>query len=169
MTNLTAFVPAGAKVLDAQRGDLDGLGGKGVVLVIDPPSTGSEKLGEGEPRTVALLTEDESGSLAKVVENSRIIPCARCGGIAGDPYGYSRIDNGTITISTSGGSRERWANDYTFRYAPDSSTWVLNKVVRQVTDSATDQSKTLELTAADFGRIPFADFDPANLDKVGVL
>lgn len=169
MTDFATFVPSGSKVLDAIQGDLDGLGGKGVILVIDPPATGAEKLGEGESRTVVLLSRDSSDSLRKVAENSKIVPCARCGGIAGDPYGYARIEKGAFTISTSGGSRERWANDYTFRYAPDAKAWLLDKVVRQVTDTATERSKVLELAPSDLGMVTFGDFDPARLEEVGAL
>lgn len=169
MNELAAFVPAGAKILDSQQGDLDGRDGNDMLLVIDPARTGQEKLGEGEPRTVMLLTRNDAGTLQKAAENARIIPCARCGGLAGDPYAYARIEKGTFTVSTSGGSRERWANDFTFRYAAERQTWLLHKVLREVTDTATEQHKSLELSADDFGTITFEEFDPGVLPEVGPL
>lgn len=164
--DLTTFVPSGTKILDSQQGDLDGQGGADTLLVIEPVATGEEKLGEGKPRTVLLLTRDSSGSLRKAAENARIVPCASCGGLAGDPYAYARIETGSFTLSTSGGSRERWANDFTFRYSAERGTWLLDKVLREVTDTATEQHKALNLSVADFGIVRFEDFDPNTLPEV---
>lgn len=166
MRDLAAFVPTGSKLLDSTQGDLTGNGGMGVLLVIDPIATGDEKLGEGKPRIVVLLTQDTSGALQKIAENSRIVPCARCGGLAGDPYAYARIDKGQFTLSISGGSRERWGDDFTFRYSATGNTWLLDKVVRQVVDTATDEEKTLNLGSKDFGEVSFEEFNPVSLPKV---
>jgi hypothetical protein len=169
VNGLAAFVPAGAKILDSHHGDLDGRGGNDMLLVIDPARTGQEKLGDGELRIVVLLTRNDSGTLQKAAENARIIPCSRCGGLAGDPYAYARIEKGTFTVSTSGGSRERWTNDFTFQYAAERQTWLLHKVLREVTDTATEQRKSLDLSAEDFGTITFEDFDPGALPEVEPL
>jgi hypothetical protein len=169
MHEVDSFVPAGMKVVETIRGDLTGAGHSDALIVVSPPPAGNEKLGEGAPRTVILLIQDASGALHKSAENARIVPCARCGGLAGDPYAYSRIEKGQFTISVSGGSRERWGDDFTFRYAADRKTWLLDKVVRELTDTQTEQHKALELAPRDFGPVPFADFDPANLPKVEPL
>ncbi len=167
--NVASFVPAGMEAVDTLRGDLTGTGRSDALLVVSPPSPAGEKLGQGAPRTVILLTQNERGELHKAAENAHIVPCANCGGMAGDPYAFSRIEKGQFTISISGGSRERWADDFTFRYAPDSKTWLLDKVVRELTDTQSEQHKQLELTAKDFGQVAFADFDPAKLPKVAPL
>jgi hypothetical protein len=164
MQDLAAFVPAGAKLLDSQQGDLDGRGG-GALLVIDPPASGSEKLGEGEPRTVVLLVRDDSGALQEAAKNARIVPCARCGGTAGDPFGYARVDKGGFTLAVSGGSRERWSDAYTFRFEPARNGWLLDKVVREVIDNATEEYKRVELDRSDFGEVTFSGFDPAALPQ----
>ena len=164
MQDLAAFVPAGAKLLDSQQGDLDGRGG-GALLVIDPPASGSEKLGEGQPRTVVLLVRDDSGALQEAAKNARIVPCARCGGTAGDPFGYARVDKGGFTLAVSGGSRERWSDAYTFRFEPARNGWLLDKVVREVIDNATEEYKRLELDREDFGEVAFSEFDPAALPR----
>ncbi len=169
MHDIDSFVPAGMKVVETIRGDLTGAGRSDALMVVSPPPAGNEKLGEGAPRTVVLLIQDASGSLHKSAENARIVPCARCGGLAGDPYAYSRIEKGRFTISVSGGSRERWGDDFIFRYAADRKTWLLEKVVRELTDTQTEQHKALELSPKDFGQVPFADFDPATLPKAGPL
>ncbi|MCF5929211.1 hypothetical protein L2216_19105, partial [Xanthomonas perforans] len=101
MATIDSFVPAGSKALDTQRGDLTGAGHSDALVVISPPATGNEKLGEGQPRRVLLLTQNADGSLQKAAENNRIVPCARCGGLAGDPYAFSRVQPGQFTISVS--------------------------------------------------------------------
>lgn len=169
MATIDSFVPAGSKALDTQRGDLTGAGHSDALVVISPPATGNEKLGEGQPRRVLLLTQNADGSLQKAAENNRIVPCARCGGLAGDPYAFSRVQPGQFTISISGGSRERWADDFTFKYSADKQTWLLDKVVRDLSDTETEQHNTLELTDKDFGTVTFQDFDPATLRKVASL
>ena len=169
MNDVDSFVPAGMKVVETLRGDLTGAGRSDALMVVSPPPAGNEKLGEGAPRTVILLTQDASGSLHKAAENARIVPCASCGGLAGDPYAFSRIEKGQFTIVVSGGSRERWGDDFTFRYAADRKTWLLDKVVRRLTDTQTEQRKVVELAPKDFGQVPFADFDPTTLPKVGPL
>ncbi|MEE7545774.1 hypothetical protein HF319_00810 [Xanthomonas sp. Kuri4-1] len=165
MPNPDSFIPTGWKALEKVRGDLTGAGRSDALVVASPPSAEEEKLGEGEPRTVLLLKQDAAGLLTRVAENRRIVPCARCGGLAGDPYAYSRIEKGGFTLSISAGSRERWADDYSFRYRPDEGTWVLDKVMREVTDTESDQLRKLELTDKDFGHITFEDFDPVKLAR----
>ncbi|MBB3804381.1 glucose/arabinose dehydrogenase [Xanthomonas arboricola] len=169
MGTIDSFVPAGSKALETIRGDLTGAGRSDALLVVSPPSTGTEKLGEGTPRTVMLLTQQADGAFQKAAENSKIVPCARCGGLAGDPYAFSRIQPGQFTISISGGSRERWADDFTFKYSADKRTWLLDKVVRDLSDTETEQHNTLELTTNDFGMVAFQEFDPATLKKTAAL
>lgn len=169
MGTIDSFIPAGSKALETIRGDLTGAGRSDALVVISPSSTGAEKLGEGQPRTVLLLTQTADGAMQKASENSKIVPCARCGGLAGDPYAFSRIQTGQFTISISGGSRERWADDFTFKYSADKQTWLLDKVVRDLSDTETEQHNTLELTAKDFGTVAFQEFDPSTLKKAAAL
>ncbi|MET0289388.1 MAG: hypothetical protein ABW178_07150, partial [Pseudoxanthomonas sp.] len=95
--------------------------------------------------------------------------CARCGGTAGDPYGYSRIEKGHFIVSVSGGSRERWADDYRFRYDASQKAWLLDSVLREVTDTETEKQKRVELGAKELGAITFAEFDPAKLPNAATL
>lgn len=164
-----AFVPEGAILLDTVRGDLTGRGKADALIVFSPATTDGQSLGDGQARTVVLLARDASGNLQNVAENARIVPCERCGGMAGDPYAYALIEAGTVTLAMAGGSRQRWFHDYIFRYAPERATWQLAKVVRGVTDTQTELQKQAELTTADFGDIDFADFDPASLPPAPAL
>lgn len=164
-----AFVPQGATLVDTVQGDLTGRGTSDALIVFSPATTETQPLGDGPPRTIVLLTRDASGGLKRAAENARIVPCERCGGMAGDPYAYARIEAGTVTLAVAGGSRERWFSDYVFRYAPERATWQLQNVVRGVTDTQTGLQKQTELLAADFGDIGFADFDPAILPPAPAL
>jgi hypothetical protein len=166
MDDLNAFATDGAKVIESIRGDLTADGRSHVLLVLDPPATGAEKLGEGPSRHVALLVRDAAGQLHKASENDRIVPCSRCGGVAGDPYAYSRIGKGQFTIVIGGGSRERWTDEYTFTYVGAKKDWFVSSVVRKVIDNQTDKEKHVDLTEKELGMVSFADFDPAKLPDV---
>jgi hypothetical protein len=168
MDDLTAFATDGAKVLESIRGDLTAEGRSDVLLVLDPPATAAEKLGEGPSRRVVLLVRGAAGQLHKASENDRIVPCSRCGGLAGDPYAYSRIGKGQFTIVIGGGSRERWTDEYTFTYVGAKNDWFVSSVVRKVMDTDTDKEKYVHLTARELGTVSFADFDPGKLPEVAL-
>lgn len=163
---LDAFVEGNAKILDSQQGDLKGNGERGAVLVLDHPGAGNEKLGEGEPRTVLLIVRDGAGKLQKIGKNDRLVPCAQCGGMAGDPFGYIQVGEGQFTVVTEGGPRERWSDEYAFKYSIEQQDWLLDKAVRTVTDTETGEEAHIELNGKDFGTIRFEEFDPKTLSKV---
>lgn len=74
-----------------------------MLLVLDPPSTGNEKLREGAKRDLLILIRNATGPLQKVAQNDKIVPCARCGGIAGDPFSYLQIGKDSFTAVSEGG------------------------------------------------------------------
>jgi hypothetical protein len=166
MDDLTSFATGGARVLDSKLGDITGDGRGGAVLVLDPASHDSERLGEGSARDVILLVRDASGHLSKVASNKRIVPCGSCGGVAGDPYGYVRVEAGKLMVAVGGGSRERWADEYSFTYVNARKDWFVSSVHRKVIDTETDKEKHVDLTATELGTISFSDFDPSHLPEV---
>jgi hypothetical protein len=162
--DINQLVPAGMTLVDSVRGDLTGQGHADALLVAAPPTAPETELGQGSPRSVLLLRNDGNGKLQVAARNDRLVPCERCGGIAGDPYAYSRIDGGKFTVSVSGGSRQRWASDYHFQYQPQDNSWQLVSVTREITDTVTGQNQRQQLEAdALDGALSFADFDPAGL------
>ena len=163
VNELQAHIPSGSKLLDSKTGDLNGDGRPDALLVLDH-GKGDEKLGEGTPRTIVVLVRDAAGTLQAVAQNNKLVPCASCGGVSGDPYGYVRIEDGRFTVAVGGGSRERWSDDYTFAYASDD--WFVDKVMRSVTDTETDDAKQKEFTAKELGKVRFEDFDPSQLEQV---
>lgn len=160
---LSRFVEPGLTILTSQVGDLNADGAQDVVLVLNRAGSGDEKLGEGAFRSVVLLVRDASGQLQKARQNDKIVPCARCGGVAGDPFGYVRVEQGAFTALNEGGSRERWSSEYTFRYSADNKDWLLDKVTRTVSDTISGQDRQTALEKNDLGSITFEDFDPSKL------
>ncbi|WP_099560781.1 hypothetical protein, partial [Stenotrophomonas maltophilia] len=119
MDNALAFVPSGANLLEAVRGDLTGNGFQDQLLVIDqPPPEGLLPGEHGPNRVLLLLLGDATGRWQLAARNDKLVPCSTRGGIAGDPFAYVTIEDGAFSVITNGGSRERWSSVYTFRYAP---------------------------------------------------
>lgn len=166
MDDLHAFAVNGNKILASKVGDLNGDGKPDALLVLDPPTTGNEKLGEGPARSVLILIRDANGQLKKAAQNDKLVPCAQCGGMAGDPFSYIQITKGGFTVITEGGSREHWSNEYTFTYSAQHSDWLLSNLKREVTDQDTGKSKQLDLLPKDFGVVTFANFDPSKQPEV---
>lgn len=162
-----AFVPAGAKLLETIKGDLNGDGVEDALLVIDPPAPRSLTAGENGPgRIVMLLLGGADGRWRSAARNDKLVPCAACGGVMGDPFGYARVSAGSFTVVNSGGSRERWTDSYTFGYAPADKAWWLEGVSRQVIDTETDAENKKDFTAAELGKVRFEDFDPSSVPVV---
>ncbi|KRG42653.1 hypothetical protein ARC78_08100 [Stenotrophomonas pictorum JCM 9942] len=162
-----AFVPAGAKPLETIKGDLNGDGIEDALLVIDPPAPGNLAAGENGPdRIVMLVLGGADGKWHLAARNNKLVPCSNCGGVMGDPFGYARVSSGSFTVVNSGGSRERWTDSYTFRYAPADKAWWLEGVSRQVIDTETDAENKKDFTAAELGKVRFEDFDPSSVPAV---
>ena len=165
--DLKALSADGSKLLDAQIGDLTGQGSVAALVVLEHPADGSHSNArEGRSRTLLLVARDAQGQLRSLAQNDKIVPCARCGGIAGDPYSYSRVGPGRFTVVTEGGSREHWWNEFHFKYAPKINDWVLQKAVRGVRDTATGRKEQINFSARTLGVIKFNDFDPTSLPQV---
>lgn len=166
MDELKAFATEGTRILEWKTGDLTGSGRMDALLVLDPPGAGDEKLGEGPERTVLLLIRGVSGRWNQAGANRRIVPSATRGGVAGDPFGYVRLEEAGFTVVNGGGSRERWADEFSFTYREDREDWFVNKVVRQVSDSETGLEKRIDLSPEELGLIAFEDFDPVTIPEV---
>ena len=148
--DLHAFAVEGTRILSSQIGDLNSDGRLDALIVLDPPST-SETAGLGRSREVLLAIRNAEGHLQAAARSDQIVPCERCGGLAGDPFGYARIDKEGFTLVTEGGSREHWSNEYTFKYAAGQLHWTLERARRRVIDKADGNTSEIILTAKDFG------------------
>lgn len=164
LNELDQFVMPDTKVLAAQKGDLNADSLQDIVLLLESTEKSDEaKLGDGVNRSLALLVRDLSGNLRKAAENDRIVPCRRCGGTSGDPFGYIRVGRGSFMVLIEGGSRERWSSEFAFKYSDDLKHWLLSSVKHMVVDTITGQDKAVDLGQDDFGIIEFEQFDPSKL------
>lgn len=163
--DLKVLTADGSQLLDAQIGDLTGQGNTAALVVLEHPA-GNSSARESPLRTLLLVARDAQGQLRILAKNDKIVPCARCGGVAGDPYSYSRVVPGRFTVVTEGGSREHWWNEFHFKYASEINDWILQKVVRGVSDAATGRKKQINLSARTLGAIKLNEFDPSSLPQV---
>lgn len=158
-TAIASFVGAGRKVVAYQVGFLGESTNPGVLLVLDrAPAVDKEA-----SRSVILAAPDGQGQLQSIAENDKLVPCAACAGLRGDPWGFARIADGRFFLTVEGGARDRWSSVYVFAYEPAQEGWYLSEVRRAVSDTANGRGKQQRLTAKDFGAIRFEAFDPAKL------
>lgn len=121
------------------------------------------------PRSVRLQTVQDDGRVHELARNDRLVPCARCGGLAGDPYAYSRFDDDGLEIVIGGGSRQRWSSHTRWRRPTHGQHWVLEWVQREVVDTQTGQQRSQKLAASALGSPHLADFDPSTLPPAPLL
>ncbi len=169
MDDALAFVPSGANLLEAVRGERNGEGVQYQLLVIDQPSPEGLSPGQHGPnRVLLLLRGDGRGRWQLAARNDTLVPCSTRGGLAGDPFAYAMVEEDTFSVITNGGSRQRWSSTYTFRYAPaDRACWV-DAVRRKVVDIETEATNIREFSATELGRVRFEDFDPATVAEVSL-
>jgi hypothetical protein len=165
MDDLNPFVASEKMILDSQVGDLVGDGSVGVVLVLAMRTVPTAPTAEAAPRETLLLLRDGEGALRKHASNPHVVPGPAYGGLAGDPYASTHIEPGHFTITTRGGSREQWRDEFMFAYSTDHNSWFLTRVSRYVEDRETGDHHQIELSIDDFGNVAFADFDPAQLPE----
>jgi hypothetical protein len=159
-TDLVAAALGGVRVIDTQIADLNGDGRPDALVVIEPAAVAGQAPGS---RDLVILVRNAAGELKKVAHNNRLIPCATCGGAAGDPYAGIQIDaQGQFTVLLHGGGREQWSDSYSFLYESQYHEWLFTKAVRRVEDRETGQTDQVAVGATDFGG-PFGTFDPSTL------
>ena len=169
MDDALAFVPSGANLLEAVRGELNGDGIEYQLLVIDQPTPEGLVPGQHGPnRVLLLLRGDGRGRWQLAARNDKLVPCSTRGGLAGDPFAYAMVEEDTFSVITNGGSRERWSSTYRFRYASaDKSCWV-DGVRRKVVDIETEATNIRDFSVAELGRVRFEDFDPSSVAEVSL-
>jgi len=169
MDDALAFVPSGANLLEAVKGECNGEGVEYQLLVIDQPLPEGLSPGQHGPnRVLLLLRGDGRGRWQLAARNDTLVPCSTRGGLAGDPFAYAMVEEDTFSVITNGGSRQRWSSTYTFRYAPaDRACWV-DAVRRKVVDIETEATNIREFSATELGRVRFEDFDPATVAEVSL-
>jgi hypothetical protein len=153
---LARFAPTGTVARASARGDLDGDGDEDALLVVEREGADAAT----SPRALLLLRRDAKGTLQAAVTGTNAILCLKCGGMMGDPLQGMRVGRGEFTLRFEGGSRELWSSEFRFAYARDRDTWRLTGIAHGGFDRADGKAAERRLTAADFGDVPLASFDP---------
>ena len=116
------------------------------------------------PRNFMIIIKIKDGNFRIAKQNDKIIFCAECGGIFGDPFSDISLTKNGFIASMYGGSNWRWSYDYEFSYSRIDKTWQLVNV--SGTSFHTSNPEDAEVTnykpPKDFGKIDLADFDPDN-------
>lgn len=127
---LAPFVPKSMAILDAVKGDLNADGRPDAILILKNPKEAESGDVENQvKRPLLVLVRSTQGKLQLAKRNDDLIMCYHCGGVFGDPYAETTLQNNAFTVSFYGGSRNRWGYDYTFQYQPATQNWVLVKEV----------------------------------------
>ncbi len=86
----------------------------------------------------------------------------------GDPFQELTVEGRGFTVANAGGSRERWANSFTFAYSRRDKTWQLVRAqvdTYDATDPDTSWETQVHVPPRDYGKIDIADFDPGRYLK----
>ncbi|MCW3085632.1 MAG: hypothetical protein JWP12_2998 [Bacteroidetes bacterium] len=143
---VSSFIPEGWHLLDSVAyGDLNKDGLKDAVFVIESKDKITKTLysdtiiydtEEGSTaRILIILFQHKDGRFRLAVQNNDFILRSDEGGAFGEPFNGLEIKNGALTIHFYGGSRERWAADYVFRF--QNNDWFLIGALSSVYDDIT--------------------------------
>jgi hypothetical protein len=123
------FVPAGWKVEDTVRGDLDKNGSEDVALQLiqNPPAQAGEEGVEPErTRALVVLLSAEGGKLRRAGASNRVLLCTMCAGtMGGGEGGVLKIQKGVLLVDQMSGSREVMRTLLRFRYDAKEGRFVL--------------------------------------------
>ena len=160
---VTKFVPKGHRVIDVERGDLNRDGREDCVIVVQRIASEEEpEEYHGEPRPLLILIRQPSGKLKLAKTATKVVHCAGCGGVFGDPFEGVFMDGpGRFVVNHYGGSNFRWHNNYTFAWSRRDQTWQLVRVeIREYYTGEPEKEKvTVHTPPKHFGKIDLADFD----------
>ncbi len=159
---LAALLPAGGTLLEHARADLNGDGRDDYVYIV-------EAGGEDGQRVLHIAIREVGGKLHRVKSNAKLVRCARCGGVMGDPFNELSAQKNGFSVSHYGGSGWRWATTVDFRYSSRDKSWQLVRAEKSSFHVAQpdDVQSDVHRPPKDFGKIDIADFDPDHYLGVG--
>ena len=142
--SIEKFVPAGWKIEEQVRGDLNGdsIPDYAVKLVEDKPGKDSDDVATERQRALVIVLRKEGGKLSRAAVAARLLQCTRCGGSF---YGVSespanvQIDKGLIVVDQDHGSRNLTNTTYRFRYDAATQQFILIGFEYADADRATAQ------------------------------
>ncbi len=154
-----SFIPTGYESLDYIPGDLNGDKRPDAILILKQPGEDSLDMDETQ-RPFILLISQSDGNLKQVLRNDKVVMCRHCGGVFGDPYEGTQINETGFSIFFYGGSSWRWASAYEFIWKPAKKNWYLVKEY-QTAFHMTDPdhpAKDATIEEAELGEVPLATF-----------
>ncbi len=137
-TEINAFIPAGFEVLDFAQGDINNDKLTDYLLVCKSKKEAEDG---GLPRPILLILQDANKKYKIAKRSDKIIMCAGCGGIMGDPFSGIEIKDGSFVIQHYGGSSWRWSKDASFRFDVSTKNWLLSSE-KNITFHASEPEKT---------------------------
>jgi hypothetical protein len=155
---------AGETVIDVQQADLDRDGLDDLLLVTErkipakPPDDWIQTT-----RSLLVLTRQAEGGYVLRARNDKVVYCAECGGMMGDPFDGVSAAPGTYTVAHYGGSAWRWSVSTTFNYSRRDKAWQLVSVKSDyfhVADEDTTGKSATLVPPNHYGKIDLRDFDP---------
>ena len=158
------FIESNTLAISLNAVDLNGDGLSDYVLVLEKKRATSEENEDGE-RSLLLLIRQSNKSLKLAKRNDKIVFCAKCGGVFGDPFEFLEVAPKSFAVHLHGGSSHRWAYSYYFNYSRRDNTWQLVAVDESsfhVSDPEKTMKQKLYKPPKHYGKIDIADFDPEN-------
>jgi hypothetical protein len=122
------FVPRGWKIEGQVEGDLNADSKPDTVLKLieDLPEETAEGALNTRYRALLVLLRTGTGKLQRAAAGTRVLQCAGCGGMLGNPGGgVISIEKGVLVIDQLSGSRESTDLTQRFRYDPRLKRFVL--------------------------------------------
>lgn len=158
------FVLQGTRVLALESADLKGDGRRDYVLVLERQKAKPDGPDiESGQRPLLILARDGSGALKAVKRNDRIVLCATCGGMMGDPFAGIKAGPKTFSVLHYGGSAWRWSTEFKFNYSRIDDTWQLVRAEENEFHAADPEHTTKTKVfkpPRDYGKVDVGDFDP---------
>lgn len=157
-----SFVKKGFEVLDYVIGDLNGDKHEDAILILN--MIGEDTAFDTDQiRPLLILLRQPNGKLKLEKQNDHMVMCRQCGGVFGDPYESTTIENGGFTLSFYGGSNWRWSYQYVFNYEAASKNWALRKET-QTSYWTINPDSTMKETVINAEELKGINFDNFNND-----
>jgi hypothetical protein len=157
------FVEPDRRVLALAQADLNGDDRGDYALILAEAGTDDNGTDHGS-RSLLILVRLADATLKLAKRNDRLVYCANCGGVWGDPFADLSAARKSVTISHYGGSNWRWTNSVTFSYSRIDQSWQLVRVEETSFHTGDPErvKKKVYKPPRHFGKIDIADFDPEN-------
>ncbi|MGH1335914.1 MAG: hypothetical protein ACRBFS_07280 [Aureispira sp.] len=130
-----AFIGAGQTLLREVEGDLNNDGIPDKVIVLENPANKAQPDELSPPRSLVILQGNPQGQYRLWASSDKVVLCAQCGGIIGDPFRTIQIDQEAIILQQDGGSRERWERNSSIALHPTTEEWIIVKDKLTVVDT----------------------------------